>query len=156
MTFYALLKTLHVLATVLWVGGMMFAHFFLRPALAQLDPPQRLRLMHEVLRRFFAAVGVAALLTLATGLWRIGRVAKQAVQSGGSFAMPLDWTLMAVLGVLMVAIFGHIRFVLFKRFAVAVTALDWPAGGVALAKLRTWVAVNLALGVTVIVVALLL
>ena len=156
MTFYALLKTLHVLATVLWVGGMMFAHFFLRPALAQLDPPQRLRLMHEVLRRFFAAVGVAALLTLATGLWMIGRVAKQAVQSGGSFAMPLDWTLMAVLGVLMVAIFGHIRFVLFKRFAVAVTALDRPAGGVALAKLRTWVAVNLALGVTVIVVALLL
>ena len=156
MTFYALLKTLHVLSTVLWVGGMMFAHFFLRPALAQLEPPQRLRLMHEVLRRFFAAVGVAALLILGTGLWMIGRVAKQAVQSGGSFAMPLDWTVMAVLGVLMVAIFGHIRFVLFKRFAVAVTALDWPAGGAALAKLRTWVAVNLGLGVTVIVVALLL
>ena len=156
MTLYALLKTLHVLATVVWVGGMVFAHFFLRPALAQLDPPQRLRLMHEVLRRFFAAVSVAALLILATGLWMIGRVAKQAVQSGGSFAMPLDWTLMAVLGVLMVAIYGHIRFVLFKRFAVAVTALDWPAGGAALAKLRTWVGVNLALGVTVIVVALLL
>jgi uncharacterized membrane protein len=156
MTLYALLKTLHVLATVVWVGGMVFAHFFLRPALAQLEPPQRLRLMHEVLRRFFAAVNVAALLTLATGLWMIGRVAKQAVQSGGSFAMPLDWTLMAALGVLMVAIYGHIRFVLFKRFAVAVTALDWPAGGAALAKLRTWVAVNLALGVTVIVVALLL
>ena len=156
MTLYALLKTLHVLATVLWVGGMMFAHFFLRPALAQLEPPQRLRLMHEVLRRFFGAVSVAALLILATGLWMIGRVAKQAVQSGGSFAMPLDWTLMAVLGVLMVAIYGHIRFVLFKRFAVAVTALDWPAGGAALAKLRTWVSVNLALGVTVIVVALLL
>ena len=156
MTLYALLKTLHVLATVVWVGGMVFAHFFLRPALAQLEPPQRLRLMHEVLRRFFAAVSVAALLILATGLWMIGRVAKQAVQSGGSFAMPLDWTLMAVLGVLMVAIYGHIRFVLFKRFAVAVTALDWPAGGAALAKLRTWVGVNLALGVTVIVVALLL
>ena len=156
MTLYALLKTLHVLATVVWVGGMVFAHFFLRPALAQLEPPQRLRLMHEVLRRFFGAVGVAALLTLATGLWMIGRVAKQAVQSGGSFAMPLDWTVMAVLGVLMVAVFGHIRFVLFKRLAVAVTALDWPAGGVALVKLRTWVSVNLALGLTVIVVALLL
>jgi uncharacterized membrane protein len=156
MTLYALLKTLHVLATMVWVGGMVFAHFFLRPALAQLEPPQRLRLMHEVLRRFFAAVNVAALLTLVTGLWMIGRVARQAVQSGGSFAMPLDWTLMAVLGVLMVAIYGHIRFVLFKRFAVAVTALDWPAGGMALAKLRTWVGVNLALGVTVIVIALLL
>ena len=156
MTFYALLKTLHVLAFTLWVGGMLFSHFFLRPSLVLLEPPQRLRLMHEVLRRFFAAVGVAALLSLFTGLWMIGRVAKQAVQSGGSFVMPLDWTLMAVLGVLMVALFGHIRFVLFKQFAIAVTALDWPAGGVALAKLRTWVAVNLALGVTVIVVALLL
>jgi len=155
MTFYALLKTLHVLAIVLWVGGMLFTHFFLRPSLQLLEPPQRLRLMHEVLRRFFAAVGVAALLTLFTGLWMIGRVAKQAVQSGGSFSMPLDWTVMAVLGVLMVALFGHIRFVLFKRFAVAVTALDWPAGSAALAKLRVWVGVNLALGLTVIVVALL-
>ena len=40
---YALLKALHVLAVVLWVGGMAFAHFFLRPALATLEPPQRLR-----------------------------------------------------------------------------------------------------------------
>jgi uncharacterized membrane protein len=156
MTFYALLKTLHVLSIVLWVGGMLFSHFFLRPALAQLEPPQRLRLMHEVLRRFFTAVGVAALLSLFTGLWMIGRVAKQAVQSGASFAMPLDWTLMAVLGVLMVAIFGHIRFVLFKRLAVAVTALDWTAGAAALGKLRTWVGINLALGLVVIVIALLL
>ena len=51
MTLYALLKTLHVLATVLWVGGMMFAHFFLRPAVAQLEPPQRLRLMHGVMQQ---------------------------------------------------------------------------------------------------------
>ena len=156
MTFYALLKTLHVLAIVLWVGGMLFSHFFLRPALVLLEPPQRLRLMHEVLRRFFQAVGGAALLSLATGLWMIGRVAKQAVQSGGNFAMPLDWTLMAVLGVLMVALFGHIRFVLFKRFARAVAAQDWSAGAVALGKLRVWVSVNLALGLTVIVLALLL
>ncbi|EFK95682.1 membrane protein [sediment metagenome] len=46
---YALLKALHVLAVVLWVGGMAFAHFFLRPALATLEPPHRLRLMHVVL-----------------------------------------------------------------------------------------------------------
>ena len=34
---YALLKTLHLLCVILWVGGMVFAHFFLRPALAELD-----------------------------------------------------------------------------------------------------------------------
>lgn len=38
-----LLYLLHVLATVVWVGGMFFAHFVLRPiAVAQLPPPQRL------------------------------------------------------------------------------------------------------------------
>ena len=30
--FYLLLKAVHVLCVVLWVGGMAFAHFCLRPA----------------------------------------------------------------------------------------------------------------------------
>ena len=151
---YAILKTLHVLAIVVWIGGMVFAHFFLRPALAQLEPPQRLRLMHEVLGRFFKAVLVAALLTLGSGVWMLGRVAKQAVQSGGNFDMPLAWTVMAVLGVAMVAIFMHIRFALYKRLDRAVMAADWPAGGAALGQIRTWVSVNLALGVVVLLVTL--
>lgn len=56
---YAALKTVHVLAIILWIGGMAFAHFFLRPAVAQLEAPVRLRLMHDVLGRFFQAVLVA-------------------------------------------------------------------------------------------------
>lgn len=31
---------------------MVFAHFFLRPAAQALEPPQRVRLMHDVLQRF--------------------------------------------------------------------------------------------------------
>ena len=86
---YAALKTLHVLAIIVWIGGMAFAHFFLRPAVAQLEPADRLRLMHDVLGRFFRAVLVASLLTLASGLWMLDRMAKQVVQSGDSFEMPL-------------------------------------------------------------------
>jgi uncharacterized membrane protein len=152
---YAILKTLHVLSIVVWVGGMAFAHFFLRPAVAPLDPPVRVRLMHDVLGRFFKAVLAASLLTLASGVWMLGRVAKQAVQSGGSFDMPLAWTLMTVLGVAMVAIFMHIRFSLYKRLNAAVAASDWSAGGAALAQIRRWVSVNLGLGVVVLVVTLL-
>jgi uncharacterized membrane protein len=152
---YAILKTLHVLSIVVWVGGMAFAHFFLRPAVAPLDPPVRVRLMHDVLGRFFKAVLAASLLTLASGVWMLGRVAKQAVQSGGSFEMPLAWTVMAVLGVAMVAIFMHIRFALYKRLNAAVAASDWSAGGNALAQIRRWVSVNLGLGVVVLVVTLL-
>jgi uncharacterized membrane protein len=152
---YAVLNALHVLAVVLWVGGMVFAHFFLRPAVAALPPPQRLPLMRDVLGRFFTAVLVAAAVTLGTGLWMIGRVAKQAVQSGGSFSMPPSWTVMAALGVLMILIFGHIRFVLYKRLAAAVAAGDWARGAEQLAALRRWVGANLALGVTTIAVAIL-
>lgn len=152
---YAALKTVHVLAIIVWIGGMVFAHFFLRPAVAQLEAPVRLRLMHEVLGRFFQAVLVASLLTLASGVWMLGRVAKQVVQSGGSFEMPLAWTVMAVLGVAMVAIFMHIRFTLYKKFGRAVVASEWGAAGAALAQIRTWVSINLALGVLVLLVTLL-
>jgi uncharacterized membrane protein len=152
---YALLNALHVLAVVVWVGGMVFAHFFLRPAVAALPPPQRLPLMQAVLGRFFAAVLAAAAVTLATGLWMIGRVAKQGVQGGGSFSLPPSWTLMALLGLLMMLIFGHIRFVLYKRLSLAVAAADWALGAVQLAALRRWVGVNLAIGIVVVLVAVL-
>jgi len=152
---YATLKTLHVLSIIVWIGGMVFVHFFLRPAVAQLEPSVRLRLMHDVLGRFFRAVLVASLLTLVSGVWMLGRVAKQVVQSGGSFEMPLAWTVMAVLGVAMVAIFMHIRFVLYKRFDRLVAAADWTAGDAALARIRNWVLISLVLGVLVLFVTLL-
>jgi uncharacterized membrane protein len=154
--FYATLKLLHLLAIVVWIGGMVFAHFFLRPAAMQLPPPQRIPLMHETLGRFFSAVLVAVVVVLASGLWMIGRVAKETVQAGLSFNMPLDWTIMATLGIVMMAIFGHIRFALFKRLSRAVVAQDWSAGGAALASIRTWVGINLAIGVIIIVVTLLM
>ena len=151
---YATLKTVHVLSIIVWIGGMVFAHFFLRPALAQIEPPVRLRLMHDVLGRFFRAVLIAALLTLASGVWMLGRVAREVVQSGGSCDMPLSWTIMATLGVVMVAIFLHIRFALYKRFSRAVAASEWAAGGAAMAQIRTWVSINLGLGVLVLLVTL--
>ncbi len=151
---YATLKTVHVLSIIVWIGGMVFAHFFLRPAVAPLEPPVRLRLMHDVLGHFFRAVLIASLLTLASGIWMLGRVARQVVQSGGSFDIPLSWTIMATLGVVMVAIFMHIRFALYKRLSRAVAAAEWAAGGTAMAQIRTWVSINLGLGVLVLLVTL--
>ncbi|MFP8779736.1 CopD family protein [Hydrogenophaga sp. RWCD_12] len=153
---YAVLKLLHVLSIVIWVGGMVFAGFFLRPAALQLPPPQRIPLMHAALQRFFAAVVVAVLVVFVTGGWMIGRAAKDSVQAGLPFNMPLDWTIMVVLGVLMMAIFGHIRFTLFRRLSRAVAAADWPVGGVALASIRTWVSVNLVLGLVIIATVMLM
>ena len=152
---YDVLKTVHVLSIILWVGGMMFAHWFLRPAALQLEAEPRLRLMQDALGRFFKVVLVASLLVLVTGYWMLGRVAKETVQAGLSFQMPISWWIMAALGTLMVAIFMHIRFALFKRLRDAVQFATWDKAATALASIRSWVAVNLGLGILIVVVTLL-
>lgn len=149
---YAVLKTIHLLAIVLWLGGMFFALFCLRPSLAMLDPPQRLRLMHEVLRRFFDAVLIAAGLALATGVWMIAGDARAAGRAGVGLNMPIDWYVMAVLGMVMVAIFAVARFVLFGHLTRAVEAQAWPEAAKVLGSIARAVQVNLALGVIIIVV----
>jgi uncharacterized membrane protein len=149
---YVSLKVLHLLAIVVWVGGMVFAHFFLRPAVGALPPDVRVRLMHAVLGRFFGAVLWAATLALVTGIWMIGSTASQMALAGARFAMPLEWTVMATLGILMMLIFGHIRFVLYKRLDRAVAAANWPAGAGTLGQIRQWVVVNMAIGLGIILV----
>ena len=44
---------LHLLGVAVWVGGMIFAHFCLRPALEDLSPQLRLPLIESVFGRFF-------------------------------------------------------------------------------------------------------
>ena len=76
--------------------------------------------------------------------------------TGGAFSMPLKWTIMATLGLVMMAIFAYIYFALLDRLEQAVTASDWSAGGLALARIRSWVGVNLVIGVVIVVQTLLM
>jgi len=50
-----ILITLHVLAAVVWVGGMFFAYMVLRQSVGPLEPAVRLALWHRVFRHFFPA-----------------------------------------------------------------------------------------------------
>jgi uncharacterized membrane protein len=111
--------------------------------------------MRDVLGRFFSAVWVAVGLILGSGLWMMGRTSQVVAQSGIQASMPLEWIMMAVLGLVMVTVFCFIRFVLYQRLARAVTASAWPAGGVVLASIRTWVMVNLVIGVVIVAITLL-
>lgn len=151
--FYFALKTLHLLSVIVWVGGMVFAHFFLRPAAQTLEPPQRVPLMFEVLKRFLTAAGIAVVTVVVSGLGIIGMVM---MGSDGAFKMPLDWNIMATLGLVMAGIFVYIYLGLFPRLEQAVAAFDWAAGGTALAGIRRWVGINLALGIVVVVTTLML
>ncbi|RYY93912.1 MAG: hypothetical protein EOO24_25835 [Comamonadaceae bacterium] len=143
----AVLLLLHLFAAAWWVGGMAVMHFAVRPAaVAVLAPPQRLPFMAATLGRFFAGVSMSVVLLLVSGFGLVG-------QSGGM--RNVHWSVHAMLGLglVMMAIYGHIRFGVYPKLQRAVAAADWPAAAGRLDLVRRMVAVNLALGVLVFVLA---
>ena len=149
---YALMKTLHLLALIVWLGGMFYTLACLRPALGVLDAPQRPKLMLAVLGRFFGIVDAAIGLVLLTGLGMLWFAWRAAQGAAAPFSMPPSWHLMIVGGLVMMAIFGHIRATQLKRLRAALQGQDAAAAGAALGRIRTLVTLNLALGVLLVVV----
>lgn len=144
----SILLLLHLSGVIVWIGGMFFAHFCLRPvAAAQLPPAQRLPLLAAVLGRFFTAVAVSIVAILGSGLARLAAT--------GFAQAPLHWHAMAGLGVLMAAIFGVIYFMHYPRLKAGVAAQDWPGAGAAMNRIRLLVATNLGLGGLTVVIAML-
>ena len=140
-------RWLHVLAVVVWVGGMFFAYVVLRPAAATLlEPPQRLPLWQATLKRFFVWVWIAVGLILGSGAWMIHVL-------GGFTSLGVHVHLMLGIGVAMMLIFAHVFFAPFARLTRSVQAQDWKAAGAALSQIRRLVGLNLLLGLITISVA---
>lgn len=148
MTGYATLMFLHVLAVIVWVGGMATMHFAVRPAaVATLEPPQRLPFMAAALRRFFIAVTIAIVVVLFSGAWMIHIMASLG-------RLPHSVQTMAVLGIIMMTIYGHVRFAAYPRLRLAVASQSWQEAGAQLGMIRKLVALNLALGIVTVAVAI--
>ena len=110
---------LHILAVVVWVGGMFFAYMVLRPVAAGLlEPPARLTLWAGVFARFFPWVFAAIAVILATGLWMVYAV------FGGFSATGLYINLMFWLGIVMMLMFFHVFFATYRRLRAAVEQED--------------------------------
>lgn len=145
MTLYKVFLLVHLIAIVVWVGGMFFALFCLRPAaITVLPPAQRIPLMHAALGRFFKIVVVAIILVLATGVTM--------VIVSGTKSMPVTWQWMIGLGAAMMTIFFHIRAAPFARMGKCLDAQDWPAAARHLEQIRLGVMLNLAIGLSIIAV----
>lgn len=138
---------LHLLATMIWVGGMFFAHLVLRPVAAEwLEPPARLALMKGVFDRFFPWVWGCVLTLLCSGFWML------LVPFQGRAGLHV--TLMALLGSLMALIFLYLYFQPYRRMTLALARQDLPLAASALALIRQLILTNLGLGLTVSVLAL--
>ncbi|HEX20607.1 MAG TPA: hypothetical protein ENG78_07305 [Acidiferrobacteraceae bacterium] len=144
----AISVTLHILAAVIWVGGMFFAYLCLRPAAqAVLEPEQRLTLWVNTFDRFFVWVFIAIIVILASGYWMIFN------EYGGFKGIGINIEIMQVLGIIMMLIFAHVYFAPFKRLKRFVAARDFPQAGKNLQQIRVLVAINLVIGLATIIVA---
>jgi uncharacterized membrane protein len=138
--------SLHVLAAVVWVGGMFFALLMLRPATAPLDPGPRLELWSRVLERFFFWVMAAIVLLLASGYAMIFGV------YAGFRGIGLHINIMQGIGIIMMLLFFHLYFAPWRRFRAAVGRQDYPEAAGQLNQIRVIVTINLILGLITIAV----
>lgn len=143
----AIASLLHVVLSVVWVGGMFFAYMMLRPAAGALPPPQRLTLWDAVFGRFFPWVWAAVLLVPSSGYWLGMRMYGRPVD------FPLHVHVMQGLGWIMVVVFLLVYFLPFRDLHTAVSREDWPAAGAALQRIRRLVGLNLLLGLLVVISA---
>ncbi|MDY7531404.1 CopD family protein [Pseudomonas sp. Bout1] len=148
MTVFSLAYTLHVLAALIWVGGMFFAWMILRPAaMAALDGPARLKLWVNVFQRFFVWVWVAVLVLPISGVGLLQ------LRFSGFETAPRYVQVMMGLYVVMTALFIRIQALKLPELRTAVAAEDWPAGAAALGQIRKLVGINLIVGLVLVAIA---
>ncbi len=137
--------TFHLLAAVIWVGGMFFAYMALRPAAGVLEPPMRLTLWSRTFKRFFPWVWLSAITLFATGFWLIKLY-------GGMGAVGPHVHIMLLIAIIMMLMFMHVFFAPHKRLGRAVENQDWAAAAKDLNQIRLLISINLMLGLLVTVV----
>ena len=137
---------LHILAAVVWVGGMFFALLILRSAAGTLEPPLRLSLWDHVFGRFFPWVWIAIAVLLASGYWMIF------ANRGGFAGLPIYLHVMQGIGWLMVLIYLFLWFVPYKLFKAVLAAGTFPEAGRYLNQIRWIITTNLVLGLLNVII----
>lgn len=88
---FALAHAVHVLAVILWIGGVGFVTLVLIPALARTDEATRMARFHDLESRFAPQARVWVLLAGGSGLWMIWRA-----DMWSRFADPQFWWMHAM------------------------------------------------------------
>lgn len=141
-------KSLHILAAVIWVGGMFFAYMALRPAAATLlEPPQRLAVWDGVFTKFFFWVWISIITILLSGYHMIFSA------FGGFAGAGMHIHLMHGMGLVMMMIFMHVYFAPYKRLKKLVAEGNFPEAAKNLNTIRKLVAINLTIGLLTFVAA---
>ena len=148
MTAFSLAYTLHVLAALIWVGGMFFAWMILRPAaMTALEGPARLKLWIEVFQRFFVWVWIAVVVLPISGVGLLQ------MRFNGFETAPRYVQIMMGLYIVMVALFIRIQSLQLPELRKAVEAQAWADGAAVMGKIRRLVGCNLIVGLVLVAIA---
>ncbi|MEE4944175.1 DUF2269 family protein [Pseudomonas alliivorans] len=148
MSTFSTVYTLHLLAALVWVGGMFFAWMILRPAvIAALEGPSRLKVWVQVFPRFFVWVWAAVIVLPVTGIGMIQ------LNFTSFETAPRYVQIMMGLYVVMVALFLRIHSLQLPQLQRAVEAEQWSEAVAALGRIRRLVGINLLIGLAVVVIA---
>jgi hypothetical protein len=154
---YDYAKLLHLIAGIVWMGGMTFMLFALRPAaVASMEAQPRAVLMGQVWQRFYVWVLVAVVVLFGTGTHLYSSTFRAARLATGNGSVPLGWNVMLVLGVTMMLVFGHIFFAGFKKYRRAIAAAEWALAAKAGGLIHKMTLLNFTLGWLAIVAVRLL
>jgi uncharacterized membrane protein len=136
----SLLLTIHFFAALVWVGGMFFTHFVLRPSADFLPIKDRIKLWSRILQRFMAMVWLIVFALPMSGYWLIF------AYYGGLEGLGLHIHIMQGVGWLMILLFLYLYFVPYKQMKIRVKEELFPEAGMFMLKIRRIVGINLLLG----------
>lgn len=139
-----LIISIHLLAAVVWVGGMFFSLLVLRPSCMFLEPPLRMQLTMAVMGRFFNWVWILVLTLVATGWSMI-------MNNFSGIEKPWHVISMLVAGHTMLLIFLFAYLVPFQKARSAIEKEDRPTAGRNLDLIRKLITANLALGIFLVI-----
>ncbi|WP_455374621.1 CopD family protein [Kaarinaea lacus] len=144
----AIALALHLVAAIIWIGGMFYAYMILRPVAASLlEPPLRLKLWSEIFQKFFVWVWGIVIVIPVTGYFMVF------TNWDGFKFVTMDIHIMHGLGILMILIYMHLFFAPYRRMNRALADNNIEEAAKRLSQIRVIVMVNMLLGLTIAVVA---
>ena len=138
---------LHILATIVFLGGLFFALVVFQPIARGLDLETASSLWHRMLSRFFAWAWISLLLILATG---IGMVF---LTFGGFSNVPMLHQVNRAIGIPAIALYGYLYFGPWRQYRRAMSRHDLIAAQKGITRIRVVMAIILTLGLVASVVS---
>lgn len=154
---------LHLLATVIWIGGMAFNLLVLRPSLTVIEPSQRIKLVCAVVKRFiYFAWGSIATLVI-TGIFMTPRISFSGalLSTTYGFVLAIKHALVLIM-VIIVAVISFVLLPRLKTLSLSIAEASTPSRTsphglpLELVKIVQFIKLNLALGILVLLVSTIL